>query len=826
MKKYFHNIIALLAVAITGFTMAACSEDDLDTNQYRGGVTLNAWGANPLMRGGVLRFVGSNLDQIAQIKVPGVEPITNIEVVKSGIPSEIRITVPKDGPIPGKLVLVSKTDQTIETDNNIEFIEPIVIEGFTPEAVMPGEEVTIKGDYLNLIHSVTFEDGVDVSENDFTAHSRYEIKVVVPENARTGRVGLNDVDVTLIDPDEDVTYNIMETDEILEVGTPTISKIASPRGEAALQGTVVAKAGEKITVTGDFLSLVSSIKTGDADSELGQLEFSEMEISKDGKSLSFVLPATAPDGDINFICKSGVEVPVCKLETVAPTELKANNGNLVKNGAELVITGKDLDVVALVSFPNVAESIVVTPSASEIKVVVPELAQEGDITLIMANGKKVTVAYKLVQPTVTAYSANPVSAGGALSITGQNLDLVKTVKFNESETPVEVEIQSDGTLLNLTVPMDAKSGAVTLQLKNGAEVKVADITVEEAVFCYATELPGDDAELKAGETMILNVKNIDKITNVEINGTPCQYIASNDKLVIGIPVKAKKGSTVRLVSSNGEISYKIDFIPNTEVTTVLWQGQAVADNWINQPFVLTDGGKEFKDAGIVVGDVISFHITPMATDWKLQIVEGHWGPTYVSFCNVGNSNTEGGKFTEYDLDANKGYITITVTEEMLKAALTQQWWGGIFLLNGDKVVVDKITTTHYESLETTLWQGEAIADDWYNQPMLLSDAGAELAAVEAKVGQTIYFYVTPTDADWKIQIVEGHWGPTYCSFCNVGNADTEGGKFKEYDLDGNGGKIGITLTKDMLDAAYKQQYWGGTFLANGDNCKITKITIE
>ena len=176
-------------------------------------------------------------------------------------------------------------------------------------------------------------------------------------------------------------------------------------------------------------------------------------------------------------------LPVCKLETVAPTELKASNDNPVKNGAELVITGKDLDVVALVSFPNVAESIVVTPSASEIKVVVPELAQEGDITLIMANGKKVTVAYKLVKPTVTAYSANPVSAGGALSITGQNLDLVKTVKFNESETPVEVEIQSDGTLLNLTVPMDAKSGAVTLQLKNGAEVKVADITVEEAVFC-------------------------------------------------------------------------------------------------------------------------------------------------------------------------------------------------------------------------------------------------------------------------------------------------------------------------------------------------------
>ena len=141
MKKYFYNIIALLAVTLTSFTVAACSEDDLDTNQYKGGGTLNAWGANPLMRGGVLRFVGSNLDQIAQIKVPGVDPITNIEVVKSGIPSEIRITVPKDGPIPGKLVLVSKTDQTIETDNSIEFTEPIVIEGFAPEVAW----VTIGG---------------------------------------------------------------------------------------------------------------------------------------------------------------------------------------------------------------------------------------------------------------------------------------------------------------------------------------------------------------------------------------------------------------------------------------------------------------------------------------------------------------------------------------------------------------------------------------------------------------------------------------------------------------------------------------------------------
>ena len=32
--------------------------------------------------------------------------------------------------------------------------------------------------------------------------------------------------------------------------------------------------------------------------------------------------------------------------------------------------------------------------------------------------------------------------------------------------------------------------------------------------------------------------------------------------------------------------------------------------------------------------------------------------------------------------------------------------------------------------------------------------------------------------------------------------------------------------KSMLDAAYTQQWWGGTFILNGDNEKCTKIALE
>ncbi len=816
MKK-MKNIFTLLVVALAGLSLTACSNDDLDTNQYQGGVALNVYGPSPVMRGGQLRFLGSNLDQIREVIIPDGISITNIEVVKAGVPSEIRITVPKDGPVPGLVTLIAKNDQRIVTKTERNYEEGIEITSF-PASAMPGDVIKIEGDYLNLIYSIAFADNVIVGENDFVSHDRYAIEVKVPENAKTGKLELYTADLTVIDKSS-VEYQIIQTETAIEIGVPAIGKVKG-RNEVDALGEITAKAGETITISGSYFNVV-------ADVTVGGVSVSDLAIAEDGNSLIFTLPAEAPSGDILLVCKSGVEVPVGTLATVKPTEGVAAP-NPVKAGAALTITGQDMDVVTAVTFPIKDNG---TIDGGEIEVAadkviiqtVPEKAVDGNLALVMANGESVEVAFTLVKPTVTGYNANPVSAGGALTIQGTDLDLVKTVKFGESDV---VKVEGTAEAINLTVPMNAQSGSPTLTLANGEEVaNVPAINIEEAVFCYATELPDAEAELKAGDSFVLPVANGDKLTGVEINGEACQYVlTSSNQLIIGIPLKAKKGSKVRLISSNGEITYTIDFIPNTEVTTVLWTGTAVADDWGNQPFIFSDAGQELKDAGVVTGDIISFHITPMASDWKIQIYEGHWGPVYASICSFGN-DTEGGKFTEYDLEANKGYFSIVVTQEMLDAAFTQQWWGGVFLLNGDNVIVDRVTTTHYESLETTIWEGEAIADDWGNQPFIFSDAGAELAAVEAKAGQTIWFYFTPLEEAWKVQIYEGHWGPAYASICSFGN-DTEGGKFTEYDLAGNGGKFGLELTQEMLNAAYTQQWWGGVFLLNGDNIKCTKVTIE
>ena len=802
MKK-IKNIFALAVIALAGLSLTGCSNDDLDTNQYQGGVSLNVYGPSPVMRGGQLRFLGSNLDQVREVILPENISITSIDVVQSGVPSEIRVTVPKDGPLPGKVILVTNTDQRIETVTDLNYIEGIEITSMTA-AAMPGDVIKIEGDYLNLIYSLAFADNVVVSSNDFVSWGRYAIEVKVPEEARTGKLELYTADLTTIDKSK-VEYQIIETENALEIGVPAISKLKG-RNEADALGDITAKAGETISITGSYFNVTDDLT-------IGGVSATDLQIANDGTGIVFTLPAEAPSGDIVLVCKSGVEVPVGTLTTVKPSECSAGQ-EAVKAGQVLTITGKDMDLVTRVIFDNVADPVTeIQVTADYVVVTIPEAAQEG-MSLLMANGETVEVPFTLVKPTVTGYDNTTVSAGGALTIQGTDLDLVKKVQFGESDV---VEVEGTPSSITLTVPMNATSGSPTLTLANGTTVaNVPEINIQEAVFCYFTEMPAADAELKAGDSFTLPVANGDKLTGVEINGEACQYVLAGGQLIIGIPATAKKGSKVRLVSSNGEITYTIDFIPNTEVTTVLWTGQAVADNWGNQPYVLSDAGQELKDAGVVAGDIISFHITPQASDWKLQIVEGHWGPTYASICSFGN-DTEGGKFTEYDLDANKGYFSIKLTQEMLDAAFTQQWWGGVFVLNGDNVVVDRITTTHYESLETTVWQGSAVADDWGNQPTFFSDGGAELLEAGLKVGSVIRCYLSPTADSWNCQVYDGHWHGQFagCDF----NQDN-------WNLAEHNGAIEFTVTEAIYAEMTTPGGWGGAFLLNGDNVICTKVTIE
>lgn len=787
MNKIF-KLAALLSACLMAF---ACAPEELSTDQYPDdAVNFAAFAPNPVARGGALRIVGSNLQRIVEVQIPGINPITDIEVVKQGHESEIRIIVPVDGPEVGKLTLVDLCGKKHVSVADIAYSEPIIFDSFSPENAMPGDVITIKGDYLNNIKAVQFEGGAIVSE--FPAQERYEMKVVVPAQAVTGKIIIADVDESN-NPDG-LIPNMFYSGKELVIGEPTV--------KAADRGTL--KVGDQVTVTGEYLNMIQAVKFNGVD-----VEFT---VSEDGKTLTAVLPDSAVDGDLVLVSYAGTEHNAGSFVTLVPTELKIAPETRYKAGLNAVITGKDLDLVTAASLAETDLEYVYADNA--LTFTIPATAVDGAVTLSLANGKTVdTEAIELVKPVITAVAPLELYAGDAnVVVTGEDLDLVTSATLGGRE--IEIKPVDDKSL-ELVTTLTSVSGKVALSLANGLVVESVDeVKMNYHSKVIVTEMP---AKQHIGQEVVLKGSNFGLVENIFIGDVKVtQYSVRTDEEVRFLMPWNKAGmynlsfhlfdGDIETVANQIEVGLELDI-------KTLWEGsEHIA--WTGMQ-TLAWGGYDWST--VKPGTVMTAYIDVDDTydyDPQIRFANGSWVslPTPLAIAGGGDGNII--------LDPNATYYSFTLTAADIDALVNQ---GGL-VITGTFFTVTKLTLTTEISQEVTLWEGELIADDWANQPYALSDAGLELAAANAQPGQIVYFYIEPIEPAWKLEVVEGHWGPTYCSYCSVGN-DTEGGKFTEWDLDANGGKLAITLTQEMLDAAYVQQWWGGTFVLNGDNVKCTMITL-
>ena len=532
----------------------------------------------------------------------------------------------------------------------------------------------------------------------------------MPEEAKTGKLELYTADLTVVDKNS-VEYQIIKTDEAIEIGVPTTEEVKSPRGTVAAEGEITAKAGEKITLTGTYYNVVSAIAFGD-------VEVSEIEVSEDGTTLSFVVPATAPDGVFNLVCKSGEEVPVATLTTIKPTNCTA------------------------------------TPVVGA----VPETATEGKLKLVMANGATVDVEFTLVKPTVTTYNANPVSAGAALQITGTDLDLVKTINFGDGTATINKEaVSADGTTITVIVPMEGTSGKPVFNLANGTSIEGPDLTINEAVFCYITEMPvfDDDTTPDAGDILAVPVANGDKLTNVLVNGTEVNFVLSekNGTLTFGIPADATSTSVVKLISSNGEIEYKISVKPATTKTKVILTGPVSVGNWSNNITIPVDAFKDLPEGKVTM--VMYYAVE--ADGAKIKFNDGHWKNIKLEGC-VGDSEY----FFEFDPNETKAYVPLSAEDIAHLTDPSILDWGGSMFINGLNVTFNKIVLEieipQEKDLVTefglTNMDGTAITFPyqftWNNDGRFLI-AGDKLKSAGLKQGSVLSFYKS-TSAKGQVQI--------------------------------------------------------------------------
>lgn len=644
--KNVNKIKTLLLSCLVLLGLSACDNDDLSTQQYTGGVSLNVYGPQPVVRGGTLRFLGSNLDQVTQVIIPGVNPITDIDVRQSGIPSEIWVQVPVDGPEEGYVTLVTANGEEITTLTQLTYEEPIVFEGFSPASAMPGETITITGDYLNLIHEVIFAEEVAVPEENFISHDRYQIQVVVPDSARTGEIILSDGAEEL--------PNWIYSEEELEVGTPTVTSITTDTRF---------KAGERLSINGTALSLVDYVRFEGAEVPSAALAEDDKEpfnVNENGTNLTLTLPAEAASGTVELVLRSGVTVTASQhFEVVVPTDITVTTSR-IKAGNALALSGNDLDLVTSLSFPSNEEGTTIdggefTVAANSLTLnTVPEIAIDGNLSLNMANGMSVAVPYTLVKPTVTSYSANPVNAGETLTLTGTDLDLVTGVSIGGGSTATPIEGSTESNL-TITVPMDSQSGPVSLILANGTSVESGTLNVNEAVFCYIANMPEED--IVVGTICQVEIANGDRLTEVQVDGTSVNYIVNGNNLLFNVPTTAGSNSTVKLISSNGEIEYTFPFVSGVAEETVIWTGNFDLGNWANGMQDLAWGGYDFS--ALQAGNTIIVYFTQDATasSWQLKLGRGSdWStlPDFQEYAGGGDATdlTAGATSFSYQLGAN------------------------------------------------------------------------------------------------------------------------------------------------------------------------------
>ena len=667
MKRHNKSFLWLVLLLICStFAFTSCDRDDLNTDQYGNEISVLSYGPNPVLRGGVLTFKGANLDQITEIDLPGAEAITSINVVTSGKNSEINIEVPAEKCEPGIVTLKTAKNGEIKTLTPITYIENLKFTGFyvgeNKENLVGnvGDVLTIEGDYLNNITSVIFANGATMDAENFKSQTRYQIQLVIPAEAGEGRFQISDGN------------NYMYSEGALSINAPEID------ANNAI-GKSLIKAGETEVLRGTSLDQIASIELNGATVEAADFK------SQTASEITFIISSKVADGEITAVTKSGIRIPFGEITTVVPSQLVATPSP-IKNGKEITISGKDMDLITGIAFPNAKESKLNKVETTKVTSTVPEDAQEGDITLSLDNGKTVTVAYTLVKPTVASCTPAAITAGEKTIIKGTDLDLVKSITFpGDVEQTVEKFAAQNANAIAVTVPAACAGTGFKLNLKNGTTIEVKDaLSIKAATDpAIASITPG---EATAGSTITITGKNFQNIQNLYIGSYKVNRYTSrtNTEIVCQVPANAEVG-TYKIVMEDPD-GNKIEG-PEFKVVPAEKDIATITTNMDNSAikypynFTWDDTGRfrimkaDLIKLGVKVGSKMLFYKEAGATG-QVQINNANWG----------------GIDTVADWNGDQNCVVKVFDAAMMEAvnSISDGWSDTAFILQGDLKNVTKI----------------------------------------------------------------------------------------------------------------------------------------
>ena len=791
MKNIFRYSILLALCSFVG--LVSCTREEISTDQFSDdAVVFGAFAPNPVVRGAELRIMGSNLDRIVEVQIPGSEPITEIEVISSGRVSEIRVVTPsagaEDASVTGPVVITDNAGNTYESKAELTFTEGIVLDSFSPAAAMPGDEVTVKGDYLYNVQQIVLNNGVYVTGDQITAKSRRELKFIVPSDAVTGPVTIGDVDENN-NPDGLIPNNVPSKEELV-IGDPTV--------KAADRGAV--KAGDQITVTGEYLNMIAGANFGGV-----AVDYT---VAEDGKSLVAALPATAVDGDFVLVSYAGKEFNAGAYTTVIPTNVAIKAESRYKAGLNAVISGKDLDLVTGAALAGTALEYAFADN--KITFSIPAAAVDGTVVLSLANGKTVeTEAIELVKPVITEMTPLELFAGDeSITVKGSDLDLVVAAALGGREE--EIEVAADGKSIKVATTVSSVSGKIALSLANGVVVESADaVKVNYHSLVIVTEMP---AMQHIGQEVVLKGSNFSLVENIFIGETKVtQYSLRTDEEVRFLMPWCKAGMynlNFHLFSGDVEtVATQIEVGLELDIKTI-WEGKAYL-NWSGMTD-LSWGGYDFST--VKPGTVLTayFNLDEAQTYWQVRFGNGSWAsiPSGLEAA-PGEGNIP--------MTPGTTYYAIKLTAADIDMLVNQ---GGL-VMTGANYTLTKLTLTSEISQEATIWEGEADPQGYAVNLELGGADNSDWRNANLQVGQTIKIYFNLTDPSaWSVQAFDAHWGG------QIKFSDAVGTQFNQSNWDGSLGYVSFVVDEAIQAALTSSAGWGASFILQGSGLIYTKITLQ
>ena len=342
--------------------------------------------------------------------------------------------------------------------------------------------------------------------------------------------------------------------DLIEDGTTPIVETftaLNERGTVEVDGEqyVSVKAGETIRITGTDLDAAASVRMS------GVYAFKDFTRNSENTTLEFVMPATAKDGEAKLVTSKGLEVLAGKFVLVKPVygSCTYTEGETVAFETEISFTGTDFDLITGVTFAGGTTIAVGDDGCSyvendgKITVTVPPTALTGIVKLNLANGTWLECPVLSVpQPKVTNVDGT-FKKGAAIVLTGENLNLVASLRFPGAGGEVititkgdDGFTETDGTSITFSFPSDAQDGTAVMVTEAGAEIEA---------FVYETVAPTSitvsPVPVKANNVLTIIGENLDLVTEVSLpNVGVTDFTYNENKITLTVPEKAQAGKIV------------------------------------------------------------------------------------------------------------------------------------------------------------------------------------------------------------------------------------------------------------------------------------------